>query len=109
MLQLAWPAGVLTKIKRQTGFPEEAVFRKFLWFLLRERKFDQSAVDDMVLLKSALSLTADQASTLFTPLLSRSRSSMPELYLPAGPDCLKWLKGGKTRRPPGRPPSRLES
>ena len=53
--------GVVAKIQRQTGFQPEAVFRKYLWFLLRERKFDQGAVDDMVLLKSAFGLSADQA------------------------------------------------
>lgn len=36
------------------------VFRKYLWFLLRERQFDVAAVDDMTLLKNALGLTDDE-------------------------------------------------
>lgn len=36
------------------------IFRKYLWYLLRERKFDQEAADDLVYLKSALNLTDDQ-------------------------------------------------
>jgi predicted nucleic-acid-binding protein len=38
-------------IKGSTGFTPTEIFRKYLWFLLRERKFDQEAVDDVVALK----------------------------------------------------------
>ena len=36
------------------------IFRKYLWYLLRERKFDQEAADDLVYLKSVLNLSDDQ-------------------------------------------------
>jgi hypothetical protein len=36
------------------------VFRKYLWFLLRERQYDAEALADLVALKGALGLTDDQ-------------------------------------------------
>ena len=44
-------AATLKGIKGSTGFSYVEIFRKYLWYLLRERKFDQAAVDDMVALK----------------------------------------------------------
>ena len=44
-------AGTINGIKRSTGFSNVEIFRKYLWYLLRERTFDQAAVDDMVALK----------------------------------------------------------
>ncbi|KAK9812144.1 hypothetical protein WJX73_000090 [Symbiochloris irregularis] len=52
--------GVIRMIRRSTGFSSEEVFRKYLWFLLRERAFDQAAVDDLVLLKGMLQLSEEQ-------------------------------------------------
>jgi hypothetical protein len=49
----------LQKLRGQTGFTAIEVFRKYLWFLLRERQFDAAAVEDMVALKGALGLTDD--------------------------------------------------
>lgn len=40
------------------------MFRKYLWFLLRERQFDGPAVEDMVLLKGALALRDDEVGDL---------------------------------------------
>lgn len=54
------PAGVVRTIRRTTGFTPEEIFRKYLWFLLRERAFDQGAVDDCVLLKGVLSIPDEQ-------------------------------------------------
>jgi hypothetical protein len=48
------------KLRGSTGFTPVEVFRKYLWFLLRERQFDLAAVQDMVLLKQSLSLTDDE-------------------------------------------------
>ncbi len=36
------------------------MFRKYLWFLLRERQFDEGALDDLVALKAALALTDEE-------------------------------------------------
>ena len=36
------------------GFSSAELFRKYLWFLLREREFDEGAVADLVALKGAL-------------------------------------------------------
>lgn len=35
-------------------------FRKFMWFLLRERTFDQEAIEDLVALKAAAGLNDNQ-------------------------------------------------
>jgi hypothetical protein len=50
----------MQKLRGSTGFSPVEVFRKYLWFLLRERKFDAAAVEDMVLLKSVLGLSDEQ-------------------------------------------------
>ena len=52
----AWCAGTVQGIIGRTGFSPTEAFRKYLWFALRERKFDQDAVDDLVQLKTALRL-----------------------------------------------------
>jgi hypothetical protein len=60
----------LQKLRSSTGFSPVEVFRKYLWFLLRERKFDAAAVEDMVLLKSVLGLSDEQVCCgLLLPLL----------------------------------------
>lgn len=50
----------LQKVRGLTGFTPVEVFRKYLWFMLRERKFDVAAVEDMTLLKTVLGLTDDE-------------------------------------------------
>ncbi|GFR52958.1 hypothetical protein Agub_g15631 [Astrephomene gubernaculifera] len=58
-------AGVLKRIQRASGFSCVEVFRKYLWYLLRERKFDVGAVEDLVALKNGLGLTdADAGEAL---------------------------------------------
>ena len=42
------------------GFTSVEVFRKYLWFLLRERQFDEGALDDLVALKAALGLSDEE-------------------------------------------------
>ena len=41
--------------------PTYKVFRKYLWFALRERRFDGEAVADLVALRAALGLSDDEA------------------------------------------------
>lgn len=53
-------AGVARGLKMKTGFNSAEVFRKYLWFLLRERKFDTEAVNDMVQLKASLQLSDEE-------------------------------------------------
>ena len=52
----------MTGLRLRTGFKPVEIFRKYLWYLLRERKFDQEAVDDVLALRTALGLTEDQVS-----------------------------------------------
>ncbi|GLI66403.1 hypothetical protein VaNZ11_010164 [Volvox africanus] len=57
--------GVMRKLQRSSGFSPVEVFRKYLWYLLRERKFDQGAVEDVVTIKVGLGLTdADAGEAL---------------------------------------------
>lgn len=46
----------------KTGFNAVEIFRKYLWYLLRERKFDTEAVNDVVQLKSSLQLSDEEVS-----------------------------------------------
>jgi hypothetical protein len=47
---------IAAKIRSSSGFSAVEVFRKYLWYVLRERTFDPDAVADMVQLKLALGL-----------------------------------------------------
>lgn len=47
-------------LKMKTRFSGTEILRKYLWYLLRERSFDNDAVADMQQLKSALGLTDDE-------------------------------------------------
>lgn len=49
--------GTMQQLRNRTGFTPVEIFRKYLWYLLRERKFDQEAVDDLVQLKTVMSLS----------------------------------------------------
>ncbi|GAX73835.1 hypothetical protein CEUSTIGMA_g1285.t1 [Chlamydomonas eustigma] len=53
---------IVKGIKGSTGFTPSEIFRKYLWFLLRERKFDQDAVDDLVALKVAAMLSDEEVA-----------------------------------------------
>ncbi len=44
----------------RSGFSGTEIFRKYLWYLLRERSFDVDAVADMQQLKDSLGLTDDE-------------------------------------------------
>ena len=47
---------VLNGLKFKTGFSSKEIFRKFLWFVLRDRSFDKDAIDDLIALKAAAGL-----------------------------------------------------
>ena len=61
-MQKHWFAGVARGLKMKTGFNAVEIFRKYLWYLLRERKFDTEAVNDVVQLKSSLQLSDEEVS-----------------------------------------------
>ena len=45
----------------KTGFSGAELFRKYLWYALRERKFDPDTVADLIHLRQQLNLTDDEA------------------------------------------------
>ncbi|KAL0024509.1 hypothetical protein WJX77_011252 [Trebouxia sp. C0004] len=53
---------VTRSLKMKTGFNAAEIFRKFLWYLLRERKFDTEAVDDVVAAQVNLQLSDEEVS-----------------------------------------------
>eukprot|EP00892_Ulva_mutabilis_P005184 jgi/Ulvmu1/3037/UM015_0077.1 len=55
-------SGMLRQLQFVTGFTPAEVFRKFLWYILKDRKFDQAAVDDLVHLKDGLKLPNDHVA-----------------------------------------------
>jgi len=55
-------ASMIGALRLRTGFNNTEIFRKYLWFLLRERKFDQAAVEDMVALKHAAGLKDEEVA-----------------------------------------------
>ena len=56
---------LVRKLASRTGFTPTEVFRKWLWYALRERRFDERAVSDIVALKGAAGLSdADVAGAL---------------------------------------------
>ena len=69
-------AGVVRGLKMKSGFSSTEIFRKYLWYLLRERKFDEDAVADLAALRSALNMTDEEARTPLT-LLESIKSQRP--------------------------------
>lgn len=74
-------------LQTKTGFKPGEIFRKYLWYLLRERKFDQDAVNDVVYLKSLLNLNDDQVWAIphqparhYCKLLNSFALSVREFY-----------------------------
>ena len=53
---------LVRKLKAETGFSGSEVFRKYLWYLLRERRFDSTAVNDLVALRGALELSDEDVA-----------------------------------------------
>lgn len=56
-------------IRARSGFSAMEVFRKYLWYVLRERKFDEEAVDDLAALRAALSMSDEEVRLLWPNLL----------------------------------------
>lgn len=52
--------GEVRSLKFKTRFSEVEMFRKFVWFLLRERSFDPAALQDVLHLKAVLGLSQEQ-------------------------------------------------
>ena len=69
-------AGTVQGIIGRTGFSPTEAFRKYLWFALRERKFDQDAVDDLVQLKAALRLQDSEVGWM-TPIWADVQAKPP--------------------------------
>lgn len=57
-------AGVVRGLRMKTGFTATEIFRKYLWYLLRERKFDEDAVADLSALRSVLAMRDDEVCPL---------------------------------------------
>ncbi|KAK9812867.1 hypothetical protein WJX72_004910 [[Myrmecia] bisecta] len=55
-------SGTVRALKMKSSFSSVEIFRKYLWYVLRERKFDQEVVDDLVYLKAALGLKDEQVA-----------------------------------------------
>ena len=54
---------LMRKLRSETGFSGAEVFRKYLWYLLRERRFDSTAVADLVALRRALELSDEEVAS----------------------------------------------
>ncbi|CAL5220883.1 g2973 [Coccomyxa viridis] len=54
--------GVVRGLRMKTGFTATEIFRKYLWYLLRERKFDEDAVADLSALRSVLAMRDDEVA-----------------------------------------------
>jgi hypothetical protein len=50
-------------VRLRTGFTPTEIFRKYLWFMLRERKFDPECIADLVELRGALNLTNEEVAS----------------------------------------------
>jgi hypothetical protein len=90
---------VMQKLRGSTGFSPVEVFRKYLWFLLRERKFDAAAVEDMVLLKGVLGLSDEQVRCVHCCACCACFSAWLLLTVPLEPEAVilhkVWLLSGK--------------
>ena len=62
----------------KTGFTATEIFRKYLWYLLRERRFDEDAVADLSALRSVLAMRDEEVSPLSRHRDSRHDMSPPE-------------------------------
>jgi hypothetical protein len=79
---------IASKIRARSGFTPVEVFRKFLWYLLRDRRFDADAVADAAALKEALALTDAQASEALRERADRVYEKYGTLMLGAGAEGL---------------------
>lgn len=61
----------ITGIRLRTGFTPTEIFRKYLWYLLRERKFDNDALADVIELKTCLKLSDEEVAEALKERASR--------------------------------------
>eukprot|EP01024_Parvocaulis_polyphysoides_P038549 TRINITY_DN3466_c0_g1_i2.p1 TRINITY_DN3466_c0_g1~~TRINITY_DN3466_c0_g1_i2.p1 ORF type:complete len:345 (-),score=32.52 TRINITY_DN3466_c0_g1_i2:813-1847(-) len=80
--QLSWWK-ILT-IKFNTGFNNVEIYRKYLWYLLRERKFDQTAIDDLQFLSTALRLKGSEVGSAIKERADRIFKQYGTLMLDTG-------------------------
>ena len=57
---------------------------RFLWFVLKDRNFDESAVADLAHLKQELQLSSDDVAEVFRERCKRIEKKFGNLILPAG-------------------------
>eukprot|EP01025_Chloroclados_australasicus_P046564 TRINITY_DN5133_c1_g1_i6.p1 TRINITY_DN5133_c1_g1~~TRINITY_DN5133_c1_g1_i6.p1 ORF type:complete len:379 (-),score=31.16 TRINITY_DN5133_c1_g1_i6:212-1348(-) len=74
-------AGKLRTLAFRTGFSATEMFRKWLWYVLRERKFDQEALDDLIYLKNKLRLTNEQVAQALRARCERIEKKYGNLML----------------------------
>lgn len=74
-------AGVVRGLRLKTGFSATEIFRKYLWYLLRERKFDEDAVADLSALRSVLAMRDEEVSHCCVDCASLPRTMLPCLRL----------------------------
>ncbi|QDZ19847.1 hypothetical protein HOP50_03g23630 [Chloropicon primus] len=65
-------AKTLEKIRYTTTFSYDLIFRKYLRYLLNERKFDAEAVSDLLHLKATCQLTDDQMKEVMREIAQRT-------------------------------------
>ncbi|KAG1677753.1 hypothetical protein FOA52_001065 [Chlamydomonas sp. UWO 241] len=75
--------GVIGRLRKTTGFNEGEVFRKFMWYLLRVRKFDADAVADLVALEAAAELSDLQVADAIAERAQRVNDKYGPLMLNA--------------------------
>ena len=71
----------------KTGFNAAEIFRKYLWYLLRERKFDTEAVSDVVQLKNSLQLSDGEVGHT-SLLIVKTTKLLPYITQCCGPSFL---------------------
>eukprot|EP00200_Dunaliella_tertiolecta_P002489 CAMPEP_0202346298 /NCGR_PEP_ID=MMETSP1126-20121109/5147_1 /ASSEMBLY_ACC=CAM_ASM_000457 /TAXON_ID=3047 /ORGANISM="Dunaliella tertiolecta, Strain CCMP1320" /LENGTH=394 /DNA_ID=CAMNT_0048937683 /DNA_START=1327 /DNA_END=2511 /DNA_ORIENTATION=- len=54
--------GKIRSLRSKTKFTPVEIFRKYLWYMLRERTFDQTTVDDILALRDACGLNDDDVA-----------------------------------------------
>lgn len=68
----ALTTSVLEKIRYVTTFSYDLIFRKYLRYMLNERKFDTEAVSDLLLLKATCQLTDAQLKDIYREVAART-------------------------------------
>ena len=72
----------------KTGFTATEIFRKYLWYLLRERKFDEDAVADLSALRSVLAMRDEEVCSLSSQPAWAMRCLQIYVRTPGSPESL---------------------